>query len=95
MKWTERVTKRTGLKRITASGQATNIKTSEKKEGSIIIPDSVSKVFSQGIVRYKSEEVDKVNVGDTVLYPANAGNKIKQDDKEMVLMNVEALEAII
>jgi chaperonin GroES len=71
------------------------IKEEQQKEGSIIIPDTVSKIFSKGIVRYKSEEVDKVSVGDTVLYPANAGNKIKQDDKEMVLMNVEALEAII
>lgn len=71
------------------------IKEELQKEGSIIIPDTIAKIFSKGIVRYKSEEVDKVNVGDTVLYPANAGNKIKQDDKEMVLMNVEALEAII
>jgi chaperonin GroES len=71
------------------------IKEEVKKEGSIIIPDTIAKIFSKGIIRYKSEEVEKVNVGDTVLFPSNAGNKISQDGKEMLLMNVEALEAII
>ena len=71
------------------------IKEEQQKEGSIIIPDTVAKIFSKGIVAYKSEEVKTVEVGDTVLFPSNAGNVIKQDGKEMILMNVEALEAII
>ena len=71
------------------------IKEEEQKEGSIIIPDTIAKIFSKGFVAYKSEEVKKVEVGDTVLFPANAGNIIKQDGKYMILMNVEAIEAII
>ena len=68
---------------------------SEKKEGSIIIPDVVAKVFSEGYVRYIGDEVTKLKVGDKVLFPSNAGNHIKQDGVVMKLMQEAAIEAII
>ena len=68
---------------------------SEKKEGSIIIPNNVSKVFSEGFIRYIGDEVTKVSVGDKVLFPANAGNELKQDGVTMKLMLEATIEAII
>lgn len=71
------------------------LKEEEQKEGSIIIPDTVAKIFSKGVIKYVSDEVTKVKVGDTVLFPSNAGNTIKQDGVDMILTSIEAIEAII
>ena len=67
----------------------------EKKEGSIIIPNVVAKVFSEGYIRYIGDEVTKVAVGDKVLFPNNAGNYLNQDGKPMKLMLEATIEAII
>ena len=71
------------------------IKEAEQKEGSIIIPDTVAKIYKKGIVRYKSDEVTKVNVGDKILFPFNVGNQLNQDGIDMLLMDVNAVDAII
>ena len=48
-------------------------------EGGLIIPDTVAKIYKKGIVKYKSDEVTKVNVGDKILFPFNVGNPLNQD----------------
>ena len=64
-------------------------------EGSIIIPDTVARIYKKGIVKYKSDEVTKVNVGDKILFPFNVGNQLNQDGIDMLLMDVNAVDAII
>lgn len=64
-------------------------------ESGLIIPDTVAKIYKKGIVRYKSDEVSKVSVGDKILFPFNVGNPLKQDGIDMLLMDVNAVDAII
>ena len=64
-------------------------------ESGLIIPDTVAKIYKKGIVRYKSDEVSKVNVGDKILFPFNVGNQLNQDGIDMLLMDVNAVDAII
>jgi len=63
--------------------------------GGLIIPDTVSKIYKKGVVKYKSDEVTKVSVGDTILFPFNVGNPLNQDGIDMLLMDVNAVDAII
>jgi chaperonin GroES len=64
-------------------------------ESGLIIPDTVAKIYKKGIVRYKSDEVTKVAVGDKILFPFNVGNPLNQDGIDMLLMDVNAVDAII
>jgi len=67
----------------------------KQTESGLIIPDTVAKIYAKGIVRYKSDEVTKVEVGDKILFPANIGNIITQDGVDMKLMLVEMVDGII
>jgi chaperonin GroES len=61
----------------------------------LIIPDTVAKIYKKGIVKYKSDDVTKVAVGDKILFPFNVGNQLNQDGVDMLLMDVNAVDAII
>ena len=64
-------------------------------ESGLIIPDTVAKIYKKGVVKYKSDEVTKVAVGDKILFPFNIGNPLNQDGIDMLLMDVNAVDAII
>ena len=76
----------------------------EQRKGGIIIPDSAKEKPMEGkVIAVGSGKTEKdgkkipleVKVGDRVLFGKYAGNEIKIDDKELVILREEEVLGII
>jgi chaperonin GroES len=61
----------------------------------IIIPDNATEKPSQGKVVAISSEVENVNVNDTVVFGKYAGNELKLDGVNYLVIEVDDLLGII
>ena len=71
----------------------------EKTAGGILLPDSAKEKPQQGTVvavgKGKKDHEMTVAVGDTVLYGKYAGNELKLDGKDYLIMREDDILAII
>jgi chaperonin GroES len=71
----------------------------EQKVGSIIIPDTASKekpTMGKVVAVGTDDELKKnVKVGDTIIYSKYAGDEIKVDDKEYMIIQRSDILAIV
>ncbi len=71
----------------------------EKTESGIIIPDTAKEKPQQGKVvavgKGTKDEVMEVNEGDTVLYGKYAGNELKLEGKDYLIMRQSDILAIV
>lgn len=71
----------------------------EQKVGSIIIPDTASKekpTMGKVVAVGTDDELKKnIKVGDTIIYSKYAGDEIKVDDKEYMIIQRSDILAIV
>jgi len=61
----------------------------------IIIPDNAKEKPSQGKVLAIGNDVEEVNVGDTVVFGKYAGTDLVLDDKEYLVMELSDILGVI
>ncbi len=80
------------------------IEEKEQKKGGIIIPDSAKEKPMEGkVIAVGSGKTEKdgkktpleVKVGDRILFGKYAGNEIKIDDKEHVILREDEILAVV
>ena len=69
---------------------------SEKTTAGGIILTNKTNPLSKGIVRHVSADASSaVAVGDTVLYPTNAGAEVESDGETLLVIPIKSLKAIL
>ncbi len=61
----------------------------------IIIPDNAKEKPSHGQIVAISEEVEDINVGDTVVFGKYSGNELSLDGKEYLILEADELFGIM
>lgn len=61
----------------------------EKTTGGIYVPDTAKEKPQRGTVRAAGDKVEKVKVGDQVLFDKYSGTKLKIDDEDCLILKEE------
>lgn len=61
----------------------------EKTTGGIYVPDTAKEKPQRGTVRAAGEKVEKLKVGDQVLFDKYSGTKLKIDDEDCLILKEE------
>lgn len=67
----------------------------EKTPGGVILPEMAKEVPKCGTVTHVSEDVDKIKVGDEVLFTAYAGTEIQLDGKRLLIMQASDVLVVV
>lgn len=61
----------------------------EKTTGGIYVPDTAKEKPQRGTVRAAGDKVEKLKVGDQVLFDKYSGTKLKIDDEDCLILKEE------
>ncbi len=61
----------------------------EKTTGGIYVPDTAKEKPQRGTIRAAGEKVEKLKVGDQVLFDKYSGTKLKIDDEDCLILKEE------
>ncbi len=67
------------------------VETEQKTESGLIIPDTAKEKPQNATVVEVGEDVELVSKGDTIVFEKYAGNEIKIDDKEYVILKEDEI----
>ncbi|GKS57756.1 10 kDa chaperonin [Nitrospira sp.] len=61
----------------------------EKTTGGIYVPDTAKEKPQRGTIRATGDKVEKLKVGDQVLFDKYSGTKLKIDDEDCLILKEE------
>lgn len=67
----------------------------DKSPGGIWIPEEAKERCDQGIVKYLGPDCELLKLGDYVIFPGYTGQTVRIDNELLLIMNEDAVSAVI